>query len=529
MEKKEKNKLQHAFNFEDLYNEDDDSNASITNSDKNLYELNSVENKENKYSKSSGKSVDYNYEKKLTKNSKFELLIRILIISFGIIFVPFSLMVSNSFERIEALIIFKNINNFASKTTLKDGSIKNLFNIIKFIQNKDFLLGIATVLYILFHPFISLKIVFSSGILYFFNIAMKVIKQSRRPLWGKAINIEENDIIECETSFSSPCDGIFFLTLYFIYSIFCIKSFYTKDRKSNMNILLKIFFFILYLFLIISDYFYLLLYKLNYLHEIIFTNMMTLIFVCVLIDFDKKIHKKFSNSTKNIFKTRKNKLKFFFHIFSLFLLGILLYNFVLPNEILMEVIGTLSKNKSCSKKQIETLGMKSTFLDLPYILSMLGTFWGACLTIEKNPGEWWYQPLIIDKSSLDKIDENNFEIKSNKISCKEILFLILKSVIMAIIYGALMIGFRRIPYITFEFNMIIEGIKYFLITFICFGIMPIIFGFLHMNKKVEGIYDNLGDSIIQENKDWSKNIFAASLFIKYQEKTRYPYIHFKRN
>ena len=154
MEKKEKNKLQHAFNFEDLYNEDDDSNASITNSDKNLYELNSVENKENKYSKSSGKSVDYNYEKKLTKNSKFELLIRILIISFGIIFVPFSLMVSNSFERIEALIIFKNINNFASKTTLKDGSIKNLFNIIKFIQNKDFLLGIATVLYILFHPFI---------------------------------------------------------------------------------------------------------------------------------------------------------------------------------------------------------------------------------------------------------------------------------------------------------------------------------------------------------------------------------------
>ena len=39
MENKGKiNKLQHAFNFEDLYN-DDDSNASLDNSDKNLYEL----------------------------------------------------------------------------------------------------------------------------------------------------------------------------------------------------------------------------------------------------------------------------------------------------------------------------------------------------------------------------------------------------------------------------------------------------------------------------------------------------------
>ena len=72
------------------------------------------------------------------------------------------------------------------------------------------------------------------------------------------------------------------------------------------------------------------------------------------------------------------------------------------------------------------------------------------------------------------------------------------------------------------------GIKYFFITFICFGIMPIIFGLLHMNKKVGDIYDNFDDAI-QENKDWTKNIFAASLFIKYQEITRYPYIHFKRN
>jgi hypothetical protein len=71
-------------------------------------------------------------------------------------------------------------------------------------------------------------------------------------------------------------------------------------------------------------------------------------------------------------------------------------------------------------------------------------------------------------------------------------------------------------------------IKYFSITFICFGIMPIMFGFLHMNKKVGDIYDNLNE-INEEINDWSKNLFAASLFVNYQEKARYPYIHLKRN
>ena len=100
-------------------------------------------------------------------------------------------------------------------------------------------------------------------------------------------------------------------------------------------------------------------------------------------------------------------------------------------------------------------------MNLPYILSMLGAFWGACLTIEKNPGEWWYQPLIIDKSSLDEIDEDNFELKNNNINSKEILFLIIKSIITLAVYVILLIGFNQIPYISFEFNIIMGGIKYF--------------------------------------------------------------------
>ena len=49
-----------------------------------------------------------------------------------------------------------------------------------------------------------------------------------------------------------------------------------------------------------------------------------------------------------------------------------------------------------------------------------------------------------------------------------------------------------------------------------------------MNKKVEDIYDNLNEPNA-EIKDWSKNLFAATVFVNYQEKARYPYIHLKRN
>ena len=524
MERKEKkNKLQHAFDFEDLYKEED---SELENSNNNLYELNPVD-KEKHFLKSSTKTSDYDYEKKLTKNSKYELITRIILFSLGIIFIPLSLMVTNSFDKIEIMLVFKNTNDLISKEILSDNSFNNIFYVFKIIKNKDFMLGIASVLYILFHPYITLKIVFSSGILYYILIIMKCINQSKRPLWEKIIDNEINDIIACETSFSSPSEGIFFITLYFIYPIFCIKTFYSKDTK--MNIVLKILFFLIYLALSLFEYFYLLLYKLNYIHEIIFTNMLTLISICILIDFDKKIQKKFSNSTKNIFKTRKNKLKFFIYVFILFFSGVLLYNFILPNKVLLEVIDILSMNKSCSQKEIETLGMKGTFLNLPYIFSMIGAFWGACLTIEYNPGEWWYQPLIIDKSEKDKIKKNRYVIEGNKTSCFEIFLLILKSIIMIIVYSSLWFGFSKIPYITFEFNLVIEGIKYFLVTFVCFGIVPIFFGLLNMNKKVGDIYDDLDDSIIEVKEDWSKNLFTATLFINYQEKARYPYIHLKRH
>ena len=155
-----------------------------------------------------------------------------------------------------------------------------------------------------------------------------------------------DDMIICDTSFSSPSEGMYFISFYFIYPIFCIRSFYLKERR--MNIFLRIFLTLIYLALMVLEYLYLLIYKLNYLHEIIFTHMLTFVFICILIDFDGKLHKKLSNSTKNIFKMRKNKIKILLFCLALCFIGILLYNFISPNRMLLTMIEKFSFNESCS-------------------------------------------------------------------------------------------------------------------------------------------------------------------------------------
>jgi len=47
---------------------------------------------------------------------------------------------------------------------------------------------------------------------------MKCFYQSKRPLWEEGIGgIDENDIIQCETSFSNPSASIFIIHFYFNY------------------------------------------------------------------------------------------------------------------------------------------------------------------------------------------------------------------------------------------------------------------------------------------------------------------------
>ena len=523
------NKIHRIFSFEDLYkplnNLKDTSNKTDKIENINLINKEISINMSHKY--------QYMHEKKLTLNSKKKLAIRLILLFLILIFIPFQSIVSNSLTSVEKKYLFNHIDDLVSYETLSDNSPINIFNIFNFMLNKDFISGISCILYIVFHPFIALKLIYSVCIILYIIIIFKCFYQSKRPLWEEDIgDNSENHIIKCETSFGNPSAYIFIIHFYFLYSIFCIKEFYKKNK--NIQIILKIILFLIYIGLIIFGYIYVLLYKLNYLHEMIFTNVLTMAIICLLIDLDKKYERKFFNATKTIFKVRKNKMKSFIFCFGLTFLSILLYNFISPKDSLFSVEQKLSSNTStCSQNQKEELGLKSTFNNIPYIFCMMGAFWGACLAIENNPGIWWYQPLIIDENKLTKIDEVNSKNIKEKINCLEILLLILKSVVITIVFLLLSFGFYKLPYITFEFNFFISCIKYFSINFICMGIMPIIFGFFRINKKIEEINVNLNeDNLIYQIQDSKKkkkdkNLFSTTLFVDYYEKARYPLLNMK--
>jgi hypothetical protein len=149
-----KNALQHVFSFEDLYKDEEEESSDISQDNDKKYESGSYNKTKRKSSLSTRKGSDYAYKKKLSKSSRLELFIRILLFSLMIIFIPLTFMVSNNFNKIEIYLVFKNIRNLIPKDTFLNLN-KNLFFILKIIQDQDFMLGLSSVFYILIHPYIK--------------------------------------------------------------------------------------------------------------------------------------------------------------------------------------------------------------------------------------------------------------------------------------------------------------------------------------------------------------------------------------
>lgn len=283
------------------------------------------------------------------------------------------------------------------------------------------------------------------------------------------------------------------------------------------------------------EFFLLLIYKLHFIHELIFTNVLSLVLVCLLIDFESKIQNKAYNSLKTLFKTRKNKIKSFMFCFELMILSILIYNFISASSSEFSVEQNKGIQKYCSKYLQEESGLKNTFSNITFIFSMMGMFWGACFTIEHDPGKWWYQPLIIEDKEFSKIYSDEIITENNKCNSCEAILLVLKAIITTIVYVFLCICFRLIPYASFEFNFILNCVKYFIITFICTGVMPIIFGIIKMNQKKKEISTDDNNEIIDidinlddsNSGEENRNLFTPTLFVDYHEKGKYPFLHIK--
>lgn len=466
------------------------------------------------------RTIDINNQK-LTFNSRMRLFINVVLTCLTLIFIPLH-SVSNSYLiTIEKNKLFISLGNHISLQTLNSSSLKNLFKFFSIFLNKDFMAGFLCLLYTLFHPFIAMKVIYGAINFFYCLILMQILYQSRRPSWEEW-DINDNDksyqdkIIECEASFSNPCNTLFTFIFYTIYSLYSYKQFYSLPH-THMNAILKIILLFFFISFIITEYVLLLIYKMHYLHEMIFTTCLTLAGICLLISFDYKLQNMFFRATKNLFKARKNKIKFFLYCFLQLFLAIILFNFTESNISSYKIEEKIIISDSCSKLQKEEISLKNSFLEISYIFGILGTFWGAALTLEHSPGEWWYHPQRFYYSELinEKIKEKN-EVDSCTIA-----LLLLKGLITILVFFVLWFIMSLIPYFSFIFNFVINCFKYFILFFICTGVLPIIFGFLGFNKDKKGLNKKIDDFVKIEN---SNKLFKSSLFVKCFDRTRIPII-----
>ena len=471
------------------------------------------------------KSFDIN-QQKLTFNSKIKVFISVLLVCLGLLFIPFHSVADTYLITYEQYKLFHSIEKIVSFQTLNSSALKNLFHFFNLFLNKDFMSGFACLLYTLFHPFIAMKVIYGANISFFCVILMQIMYKSRRPSWekweGDKIDSSYKDIIiECESSYGNPSSSLFIFIFYSIYSLYAYKQFYFLPH-THMNGFLKFVLLFIFMSFIITEYILLLFYKMHYLHDMIFTTCITLIMICLLIGFDYKLQNMFFRATKNLFKVRKNKIKFFLYCFLQLFLGIIFFNFTASDISSYNIEEKIMISDSCTKQQKEEKSLTNTFMDISYIFCMLGTFWGAALTLENPPGEWWYHPERFYYSQVidDKIEEKS-ELTSYNIG-----LLLLKGGITVIVFFGLWLLFNFIPYVSFTLNFIINCFKYFILFFICTGILPIVYGFMGLNKDKKGLNKKINDFVEEKVKIElnSSHLFKSSLFVQCFDRTRIPII-----
>ena len=124
-----------------------------------------------------------------------------------------------------------------------------------------------------------------------------------------------------------------------------------------------------------------------YHHQIVYNIILSIVAIVFLIDYDTKIYNFIFKSLKNLYNTRVYKMKIFYFVTGLFILGYLGLFFIEENN-KNEIINNIQKNKDCTEYDIDTFGLKEAILNTSFLVGLIGAFWGASFTVEKKVGNW---------------------------------------------------------------------------------------------------------------------------------------------
>ena len=312
----------------------------------------------------------------LTKKSKIILLLRMVILSFCCIFFPLEAILDSSLEKIEKKLYLnnKNIIVIKSKSYL---TFVDIF--IKIFGSNQSIIIFISVIYLIFHPFIGLKLILVSTIFHYIITILQIIYKAHRPFW----DIEQPEI-SCRNSYPNPSISFFYCSFFYLYLFISFNMFKKKKFTKKQKIIILL----IYLIMLIFFYFLFVTSFFLYHHQIVYTTILSLVILVFLIDYDTKIYNFIFNSLKNLYNTRVYKMKIFFFVLGLFAFGLLGLFFVEDNEesIIKE---NLNKNNKCTEADKNTFGIKEGIVNASFLAALIGAFWGSAFTVEKKIGKWW--------------------------------------------------------------------------------------------------------------------------------------------
>ena len=389
-----------------------------------------------------------------------------MMISLCCFFFPLEAVVDNRLQEIEMNLYVKNKISFIIPSKLINSSLfHNFIDILtKIIGSKDSIMVYISLIYLIIHPFIGLKLILISSIAQYFVILLQILFQAHRPFW----DLEQSETI-CRNTYPNPSSILFYCSFFYLYAIIS----FNLLKKKKFLLIQKFFIFICYIIilfflLIILGGAYLL-----YIHQIIYTFVISIVVICLLIDLDTNIHNFIFNSLKNVYNTRVYKMKIFFYVCGLYFIGFISLYFIEENDI-NKIKDKLSQNSACLDEDLELFGIKQGLLNISFLSGVIGAFWGASFTVEKKVGKWW------SKSSIKK-------------SVIKIIYILVVCFIFILIKYYLK-NFRN----KFELYFTFEAILDFLECYCIFGPMTLFFQIIGFNeeyttKSYEKINVNLRD------------------------------------
>ena len=411
----------------------------------------------------------------LTDKSKKTLILRVIIISLCCIFFPLETIIDSSLEEIEINSYIYNRNQLF----IKSETYQQFVNILTIILGtNDSIMIYISIVYIIIHPFIGLKLILVSSISQYIITVMQIIYQAQRPFW-------DSDQVEtiCKNSYPNPSLTFFYCGFFYIYLFISFKMFNKKKFQTMKKIILFVVYFsfiaVLY-FMFITSFFL-------YHHQIVYNIIMSLVVIVLLIDFDSKIYNFIFNFLKNLYNTRVYKMKIFYFVLGLFCFGLLGLFFVEINNDESKIKENLEKNIKCTEADKENFGIKEGILDAAFLSALVGAFWGASYTVEKNIGKWW-------------------SLRSKKrIIIKIICTLIVNAAF--IIIKVLMENIK----IKFELYLVLKLFLCFFESYCIFGLIPLFFQKINYNEaSISKSYEKINIKLTNEN---DVQLFRKSIFI----------------